>query len=110
MDALDLMCPDCGVPGEPMGSTLLHCARCPRCQAILLPPELEELWLRMAELRADPRFWQGVDALDPRVRDAFANLMHIPRIWLADRRDRQVEEAIAAISRAISELEPPSEG
>jgi hypothetical protein len=58
----------------------------------------------MQELKAQPRFWDAVELLDPRFRDAYMRLIWIPRIWLADRRDRQVEAAADAIDMALDAL------
>lgn len=100
-------CPECGSPASPCGG-YLQASRCDACGIIVLPRNLEALWARMQELVAHPRFWEAVELLDSRFRDAWTRLLFIPRIWLADRRSRQVEEAADAVDAALAALERES--
>ena len=100
-DDLPLVCPECGGPAEPKPT--LRASQCDRCHLIVLPPDLEELWQRMATLRAHPLFWEAVEKT--RYPEPFARLLFIPRAWLADRRWGQVREAMGAIEAEIAALE-----
>ena len=70
-----------------------------------LPPHLEKLWKEMQQLKRHPLFEESFDCLDKRFAQAYINLMYIPKIWLADGRERQVRAAMRAIKKAIKKLE-----
>ena len=101
MNDNDLLCADCDRRAEPF--PLVRAAQCPRCLTIVLPPDLEDVWLDMEKLRQHPRFWDGIEACDPRFRETCASLLHIPRIWLADGRKKQVEGAMRSVREALRE-------
>jgi hypothetical protein len=70
-----------------------------------LPPPLEKLWQEMQEVINHPRFWEAADEVDPRFRDAYIKILHMPRRWLADRRELQAKEALRAIRTVFDSFE-----
>lgn len=69
-----------------------------------LTPALEELWQEMIAVRYHPKYLEALHALDPSVREKYARLLAIPRIWLADGRESQVRTAISAVQATLNEI------
>lgn len=74
-----------------------------------LPRHLERLWREMHELQAHPQFDQAIDVVMERYAylgypEGFVNLVHVPRIWLADGREAQVREALDKFWAVLAEM------
>jgi len=69
-----------------------------------MPTDLERVWQDMQKLKQHPRFWDGVEALDARLRESQVRILHVHRIWLADGRKEQVQQAMMAVRSAIEGL------